>query len=469
MFFKKSIAIVGLAGAGKTVFLTSLLDHLDNHDPKLLKLTYDADLGKKIINLLNRGKRKEEIVTIRKFRSLGATRPFSEFDYHKFRNALIQNSCWPEKTRDVSHGRYEFSRSDWNTTVCLDFLDFPGERIADSLMVDQNFEGWSEEILTLFDSDEIYRDNTADFISLFKNDAFTAEQLISSYKLTLTKLLENYHPIISPSIFSLDLKGKQIRRPKGQSLQEVANSRLSGLSENEEFCPLPVTVREENKELTERFKANYERYRKKVVMPLFERLANSDQVMILVDIVEILAANVQRFNETYKVLKALLEACRPGTGIYKRLENLLRGRMSCLSKIGFIATKADLVRYADVTKLRTLLREMVDKLIRDYDHVDYDFFTCAAVQSTLPTNNPEEIEGYSVYDEEGNKLPRPDAKAQLNNIWISGLPSEWPEEWAEGDYSFAWVYPRMPKKLNTPAHQVGLDRILDFIMGSSRE
>ena len=34
----KRIAIVGSGNSGKTVFMTSLLDHLRNHDPQLLRL-----------------------------------------------------------------------------------------------------------------------------------------------------------------------------------------------------------------------------------------------------------------------------------------------------------------------------------------------------------------------------------------------------------------------------------------------
>src|SRR3954471_7205374 len=77
------VGVVGLYNAGKTVLLTSLVNHLEHHDPDRFRLgTGDA--------------------TVRKF-ELGRPDPgWAHFNYAGFRDALVHHGKWPEKTRDRS-------------------------------------------------------------------------------------------------------------------------------------------------------------------------------------------------------------------------------------------------------------------------------------------------------------------------------------------------------------------------------
>jgi predicted YcjX-like family ATPase len=73
------IGVVGLYASGKTVFLTSLINHLRNHDPGRFRLG-------------------DGTVTLRKFREHTPEPDWGQFEYERFRDAFV-GKCWPGKTR----------------------------------------------------------------------------------------------------------------------------------------------------------------------------------------------------------------------------------------------------------------------------------------------------------------------------------------------------------------------------------
>src|SRR5262245_10593142 len=105
------VGLVGLYASGKTVFLTSLLNHLQDHDPDRFRL--GAGLG-------------SPAVSIRKFRSLPTDPGWERFNYDGNREALVHRHRWPEKTKDRSQFVCAFERSDWRfSDVKLKLFDLP--------------------------------------------------------------------------------------------------------------------------------------------------------------------------------------------------------------------------------------------------------------------------------------------------------------------------------------------------------
>src|SRR5436309_15561820 len=107
------VGVVGMHSSGRTVFLTSLIDHLQNQDSGSFHLGAD---GKAFIC---------------KFRALPVDRGWERFNYHGHRDRIAKALGWPAKTTDRSQYVCEFERSDWHVSKAkLKLYDLPGERIA---------------------------------------------------------------------------------------------------------------------------------------------------------------------------------------------------------------------------------------------------------------------------------------------------------------------------------------------------
>src|SRR5262245_15761372 len=233
------IGVVGLYSAGKTVLLTSLINHLQDHDPDRFPL------GRPCTQI--RG------VTVKE-----PDRGWTPFNDPGHRDALVNYGRWPSKTTDRAQFVCQFERSDWTFSDCLlKLYDLPGERIADAGMLGRDFTGWSERMLNLFVNDTTYRTCSAPFLDAVKKPGVTEEELLSTYRLALANLILHYKPLITPSTFLLDLKG-QPARPAAP--EELAANRHCGIDEANQFCPLPADLRAHGSELFDKFSARYGQY-----------------------------------------------------------------------------------------------------------------------------------------------------------------------------------------------------------------
>src|SRR3954465_6884118 len=170
------VGVVGLYNSGKTVLLTSLINHLQDHDP------HRFPFGK-------------PDTTIRKFTVKGPDDGWPAFNYHGFRDSLVNYGRWPEKTKDRSQFVCQFERSDWTFSDCLlKLYDLPGERIADAGMLGRDFTGWSERVLSQLVNDTAYRTCSAPFLDAIKRPGVTEAELLAAYRLALANLILNFKP-----------------------------------------------------------------------------------------------------------------------------------------------------------------------------------------------------------------------------------------------------------------------------------
>src|SRR5690554_7876476 len=84
---RQRVGVVGLYRSGKTVFLTSLINHLQNHNPHHFRL------GRGDVKLTYSGNLKPS--------------RFAEFPYLQYRNQLVNAKEWPrsEERRVGKEGR----------------------------------------------------------------------------------------------------------------------------------------------------------------------------------------------------------------------------------------------------------------------------------------------------------------------------------------------------------------------------
>ena len=432
---KKKIAITGTVNCGKTVFLTSLLWQLEEHE--------DARFFLPRISLSGFRERR------RKDRSRE-----ERFPYDRYRDALAERGQWPRKTRDFHRYHCEIDRSDWRWwTQSLEFLDFPGERIADAAMMVYDDHGdWSDRMFDHFESNSGYSEVGQRFRQDLEVNEISADAAVKAYRLALARFIRDYKPLVSPSVFLLDRTGVVARNDHEETLAAV---RRCGLDEESQFAPLPKSVREANPKLAKTMQRHYRQYRKDMVLPLFTDLMTAQSLVVLVDIPSLLVGGVGRYNDNRQIVLDLIEAMRSdsvGGRILKRLR-----LQSSLDRIAFVATKADLVSRNDIEngRLESLLKQMNargKKLLSPT--IDVKWFICSACLSTTAGKTAHTLTGIPMVD---------NADRQEMEFPVSPLPESWPDDWSPMEYCFPDVLPRARRNVQIPPDHMRLDTVFDFI------
>lgn len=435
---KHRIAVIGLYSSGKTVFITSFVNHILHHSPEACKL---GEGGVRIIF-------DEE---------LPPSNGIDRFPYEEFR--CDNNGKWPGKTRAIYQYRCSFYRDDWKWTKGeLTLIDIPGERLADIPMSKLSYAQWSDWLLDRVFQDQYYRGLTTEFISTVKRDDITEHEATLAYRRLLAELYKSYRPVITPSTFLLQTDGTF----HGASIISGDMSKsVSGLEEDEQFTPLPPNIRLKNKALSEQFSKRYRTYRRRIASPLAITLSRCNALVVLVDVTTLLAANTGMFNGNRALLEQLFKIISPGKGLFGVGLTLLSSsvgghwRQSGISKIAFVATKADKVHKGNRLNLKTLVADMSEGLIQRYVQkslkLDYECFACAAVKST---------------NSQPNGLLRAKLPGNIDyaEYQPSEVPEKWPDRWHEGEFVFPDVAPRFPDNTNVAPGHLGMNKVIEFLL-----
>jgi len=443
------LGVVGLFNAGKTVFLTSLINHLEHHDPDRFRL------GKGRVN-------------IRRFEILQPDAGWSPFNYVGFRDALVHNGKWPEKTRDCSQFACKFERSDWNLSdSLLKVYDLPGERIADAGMLGRTYAEWSDHLMRLIENDTPYRICCQPFLEAINGPPPSEGNLLKAYKISLANLILAYKPLVSPSTFLLDTKGTAARPDTAENL---AAARVAGLGPGSEFTPMPPKLRSSDPKLASAFAARFESYRDQIVLPFLVALKSCHSLVVMVDVTTLLAAGVGMYDDNRQIMHDLFQVLDPGERVAQTIGRHLAKvflpramRPGWINRVAFVAPKLDLVHPKDRDRMLGLLKRMVGRLAENRDGLKHEYFNVAAVVSTKMIPGPDSthlMAGIPYRDATGRKIP-PGVEQRFT---VGNLPDDWPLNWSPGQYVFPEVYPAVPARKDCPPEQVNLDRVLNFIL-----
>ncbi|MGL4420358.1 MAG: YcjX family protein [Gemmataceae bacterium] len=439
------VGVIGLANSGKTVLLTSLLNHLADHDPERFRLTRPG-------------------AAIRRFRHRPTDAGWTEFPYSAHRDQLVHRGKWPAKTKDRYQIVCQLERSDWTySDLLLKIYDLPGERIADVPMAQRNYAEWSDEMLRRLRTDTGLRNDSAEFLAETESASPTEAVLLGAYRLGLARQILQYKPLVSPSAFLLNLEGDTAR---GSDAHQLADNRCVGLGPESQFCPLPPNLR--GTTFGNVFAARYETYRQTVVLPFVEALRSCHSLAVVVDVLTILAGGDAMYNDTRHLLQEVFQALDPGESLFGTVGRKLSKvflpyqlRPAWIHRVAFVAPKLDQIPPIDRDRQLHLLKRLVGKIADDRDGLDKAYFNCAAVVSTkvMPGGTQREMVGIPLRDADGEKI----APGAEQRFTPSAVPDGWPPNWPPGQFYYPEVYPKVPALKDCPPEQLNLDALFGFL------
>ena len=309
------LGVTGLARAGKTVFITSL-----------------------VANLMDRGRMPGLLAASEGRIETAFLQPqpddtIPRFDYEAHLAALTgRTPRWPDSTRAVSELRLSLrvrpsgllAGLQGPRTLHLDIVDYPGEWLLDLALLDKSYSGWSARAT---DGEAALDEPRAAALARAFTGYLRDARAAGFYDCT-------------PGRFLLpgDLEGSPVLT----------------------FAPLPkgeAPRRSLRREMERRFEA----YKAQVVKPFFrDHFSRIDRQVVLVDVLGAIHSGPRAVEDMRQAMADILGAFRPGRNAF--LTQLFMGRR--VEKILFAATKADHLHHSQHPQL-TAIMEALTREARD--------------------------------------------------------------------------------------------------------
>ena len=445
------LGVTGLSRSGKTVFITSLVAGLSNHE-NMVELVAAREGRIKAVDL----KPHPE-----------GTIPRFPFEDHLRTMVSQDNPAWPSGTKRLSKLRLSLrvqrNSRDWlgrlEETVHLDIVDFPGEWLIDLTMMDKDFVSWSVECLKRITFEALdNRKEAMTYLEQLKrinSDAKFNEEDAQSLARTFTTYLK-----------SLKINGYSRCTP-GWFLQPGDLENAPVLT----FAPLYPRDKAVKESLYKKFEDRFERYKKQVIQPFFENhLSKIDRQVVLVDVMAAMEAGPGPFEDQRKAMKEILSIFQPGQNLW--LTQLFQGHK--VEKILFAATKADHLHHSQHGKLSTypdgVLRESVQRA--GDKGAKTKVMSIAALRVTKEHNRTEDN-----INHQGVCGWLPSEDGSQRRLWFD-YPGELPDiggllqeagkgekEWRQDE---PMVFPKFlpePRSREQPLPHIRLDKALEFLIG----
>ncbi len=349
------LGVTGLSRAGKTVFITAL------------------------VNGLLRGGRfpvLESLATGRIARAYLAPQPddaVPRFAYESHVRTLIDERRWPNSTVDISELRLviEYQRENGALrTLTVDLVDYPGEWLLDLPLLNKTYEQWAVESLAL--SREGPRDKLAAKWHANLKTLNPCAPENEQATLTAAKLFTDYLRACRDERFAMSLL------PPGRFLMPGSLAESPALT----FAPLDLPQDETAPDGSQwaMMKRRYEAYKDIVVRPFFrDHFSRLDRQIVLVDALAAFNAGPDALKDLEGALSGILDCFNIGRSTI--LSSLFRPR---IDRILFAATKADHLHRSNHDRLEAILKRMVEHAVEKakFAGAEVDVVALAAVRAT---------------------------------------------------------------------------------------
>jgi predicted YcjX-like family ATPase len=448
------LGVTGLSRAGKTVFITALVDNLVNCG-KLPVLRAAAE-GR--IARVHLEPQPDDAVP--------------RFPYEEHVAAIAgPERRWPVSTRRVSQLRVaiEFERvGAWGgaraQSLNLDIVDYPGEWLLDLALIGKSYGEWSRETIAAARSPS--RAPVAREWNSFVAGLDPAAPAEEATAVKAAELFAAYLRQARDATYALSTL------PPGRFLSPGDLEGSPALT----FAPLPLDGAEiAAGSLAAMMERRYESYKTHVARPFFrDHFARLDRQIVLVDLLSALNSGPAALRDLEAALDGVMHAFRAGRA--SRLGAIFRPR---IDRILFAATKADHLHHADHDRLEAALKLMTGRAIARAEGfgAEIDVVALAAVRATreaeirhggeiLPAivGTPEageRIDG-QVFDGAAEAAVFPGRLPDDPAAALAGEALALPE--AENDWRFVRFRPPVTARGAPPPH-IRLDRALQFLIG----
>lgn len=450
------LGVTGLSRAGKTVFITALVQALTTRGARLPVLRAAAE-GRITGGVLQ--PQPDDGVP--------------RFAVEDHLAALTVERRWPESTRRISEIRitvdYE-RRGGWRpgpASFTLDIVDYPGEWLLDLPLLGKSYAQWSAETLEASAAAAraplaaAWRGHTA----MLGADPPASEDEARR----CADLFTDYLRASRTDLYALSTL------PPGRFLMPGDLEGTPMLT----FAPLPGPGPARPGSLAAMMERRYESYKALVVRPFFrDHFARLDRQIVLVDALSALNSGPAAVRDLQNAMTDVLQAYRAGRS--SLLSTLFRPR---IDRILFAATKADHLHHTSHDRLESILRLLVARAIAKAEDVGakIDVIALAAVRAT---REAAVRDGRDALDAiVGTPLPGEVIDGQTFDglaeaaVFPGDLPSD-PRlalrgdglALAEGDNDYRFVRFRPPLPETGPdgaavLPHIRLDRALQFLLG----
>lgn len=436
------LGVTGLSGAGKTVFITSL-----------------------VANLLERGRMTQlsaqaagriEAVILQPQPDLTLPR----FDYENHLAAMQgDNPRWPESTRAISELRLSFrlrpqgffSGLSGPSTLHLDIVDYPGEWLMDLALLDKTYETWADETLTRIAK----RPEAAGFLAEARAadaglplDEAQAQSLASSFTTYLTTARKKGWSDLTPGRFLLP--------------GELAGSPVLT------FAPLPKPGNQARGSLWREMERRFEGYKSKVVKPFFrDHFTRIDRQIVLMDVLGAIHQGPQAVEDLRRTMAEILATFRPGVNGW--LTALLGGKR--VERLLFAATKADHLHHHQHPKLTAITEALLADAKRraDFSGAKTMALSMASLRTTV--EDTVQRDGAPLDVVRGRLASGKQAAMHAGDLpadpaRILAPAREGAEKWLMAEYGLmAFAPARSALKPGEGPPHIRLDRAAEFLIG----
>ena len=353
------VGVTGLSAAGKTTFITSLINQLENHQR----------------GLLARRAPFHRLESVRWQRD-SVEQPFPYLE--ALRSLSLDPASWPESTRDLSRvvvdlrfrSRGFLKKLQGPRSLRLEILDYPGEWLLDLPLLRLNYGQWCEQMRSWLDTEP--RRSLAgplrdELMALPVDKPHESEQL--------AKLTEEWIAFL-----------RRCRSEAGLARNQPGRFLLPGSGVAPEmlrFVPLLSANQHSSgskgswwAECEARF--NY--YRDYIVKGFYdEHFSRLDRQILLVDMLAPMDAGQHALSDLKAGLESVLESFRYGRNSF--FERLFKPR---INQLAVCATKVDQVIPGQQRAVQQCLEDLVTDSLSEVRHggVKVRGFPLAAIRST---------------------------------------------------------------------------------------
>ncbi len=443
------LAVTGLSRAGKTAFITSLVNQLLNANGSARLPMFSAS-------------REGHILGVKRLPHEDMHIP--KFGYEEGMLSLQSTPPdWPVPTRDVSQIRlalrYRPQKGAMKlfqetATLYLDIIDYPGEWLLDLPLLDMDYLAWSKQqsqmlvgrrkelarewLSTMADFDPFAPANEAELTQI--SEAFT--QYLYACK------AEGGLHWVQPGRFVLpgELQGAPVLQFFPWIFWECCDD-----------AALIAAQKDENTQwglLTKR----YRYYQQHVVKAFYrDHFSKFDRQIVLVDCLQPLNAGPDSFNDMRQALDQLMMSFKYGrTSLLRRLFS------PRIDKVLFAATKADHVTPEQHPNLVSLLQQLVHDAWKtaSFEGIDMDCISLSSIQATqagFVTRQGEKRPALRGTTEQGTKQA----------LFPGEVPRRLPtaEFWRQQRFEFLSFRPLDGLQPDEALPHIRMDKALDYLLG----